>query len=64
MKRVREGVALGVLLLALSAPVAMADSGDDGGKGGKAPEVPVALILPAAAVSAVGFRAFLARKRS
>ena len=63
MKRVRESVTLGLLLLALAAPVAQADEGDDKEKGGKAPEVPIALMLPAAAVTAVGFRAFLTRKR-
>ena len=52
----------GILLtMAFLAVPAYADDGNKGNHGGNAPEASIALILPAAAASAVGVRAFLRR---
>jgi hypothetical protein len=63
MKKLRNGLIVGLLLAAMASQVAYADSGDDGSKGGTAPEVPIALMLPAAAIAAVSFRAVINRRR-
>ena len=63
VKNVRNSLVLGALLLVLATPLAYAGDDDDKEKGGKAPEVPIALMLPAAAVAAVSVRAFVHRKR-
>ena len=63
MRKLRYGLVLGLLLTALAVQAAYADPGDDGDKGGKAPEVPIALMLPAAAVAAVSLRAAIGRRK-